>query len=246
MFEGTYRIADIVVRIVSIHQEVHTICKGYESSDDVELTVEVLQSDIDFERNKSLEEDRLEGRTSYNYSDSYLETLAVYRKIAVYISFHNSCLFHGALIELNGEGYLFTALSGTGKTTHVRNWLKMYPSARIINGDKPILRLRDNTIIGYGTPWCGKEGYQVNSSVPLKAVILLERGKSNSICRINAGEAISFLLDQCYRSNDSMGVKRALDMCAKITESVELYRLACNMDVDSARIAYLGINSNDF
>lgn len=246
MFDGTYKIADVLVRINSLYSEVHKICECYETSGEVELIVSISQSDIEFERNKSFEEDRLEGKTIVNYSDPYLETLSVYRKFADYLSCHNACVFHGALVELNGEGYLFTAKSGTGKTTHVRNWLKMYPDAIIVNGDKPVLRLDDEGVIyGYGTPWSGKEGYHSNRKVPLKAIVILERDVNNSIKPIPLNEALSVLLNQCYRPLDPMGVKRALDMCVNISKGVRLYRLKCNMDVESAKVAYEGINKDN-
>lgn len=246
MLDGTYKIADVLVGISSLHSEVHKMCEGYEASGEVELTVSISQSDIEFERNKSFEEDNLEGKPLVNYSDPYLETLSVYRKFADYLSCHNACVFHGALVELNGEGYLFTAKSGTGKTTHVRNWLKMYPDAIIVNGDKPGLRLDDEGVIyGYGTPWSGKEGYHSNRKVQLKAIVILERDVNNSIEPIPLNEALSVLLNQCYRPLDPMGVKRALDMCVNISKCVRLYRLKCNMDVEAAKVAYEGINKDN-
>ena len=77
------------------------------------------QEDIDFEREKSASEDEVEGIPTRHFSDSYLEELAVYRKIAEKMIDYDTILFHGSVIAVDGIGYLFTAKSGTGKSTHI-------------------------------------------------------------------------------------------------------------------------------
>ena len=94
---------------------------------------------------------------------------------------------HSAVMEMDGEGYAVTAPSGYGKTTHARLWLKAFPGkARIINGDNPIVRKEGEGFMAYGTPFCGKEGYQVNIGVPLKGFCYLKHGEANSIRRLDS------------------------------------------------------------
>ncbi|MDO4515222.1 MAG: hypothetical protein Q4B72_14470, partial [Lachnospiraceae bacterium] len=183
----------------------------------------------------------LEGIPIVDYSEGYLETIAVYRKIADYVSHKHAAVFHGALIELHGEGYLFTAKSGTGKTTHIRNWMKQYPEVQIVNGDKPILKVDGQKIRAYGTPWCGKEGYQSNQSVPLKAVIILERSVENHIQKMEPRQVLAELLGQTYRPADGLGMYRAMELVGDLCERVALYRLGCNMEQESAVVAYEGM-----
>lgn len=68
--------------------------------------IATTQSDIDFEREKSAREDTKEGIPIRQFSDAYLETLAVYRKIADYLLSSDTLLFHGSVIAVDGEGYL--------------------------------------------------------------------------------------------------------------------------------------------
>ena len=68
---------------------------------------------------------------------------------------------HAAVVvkETDGEhlGYLFLGHSGTGKSTHARQWLQAFPDAWLLNDDNPILRIMDNGEVHvYGSPWSGK------------------------------------------------------------------------------------------
>lgn len=115
--------------------------------------IATTQYDIDFEREKSAREDTKEGIPIRQFSDAYLETLAVYRKIADYLLSCDTLLFHGSVIAVDGEGYLFTAKSGTGKSTHTRLWREYFGErAVIVNDDKPLLHITDSGVTAYGTP----------------------------------------------------------------------------------------------
>ena len=75
---------------------------------------------------------------------------------------HNGCFFHSSALELDGEGYLFTALSGTGKSTHARNWRKVFGDrVTMINDDKPLIRRIGDEYYVCGTPWMGKSNIHV-------------------------------------------------------------------------------------
>ena len=107
--------------------------------------------------------------------DDYLETLAVCRKIAERMPEHNTFLFYGSCIAVDGAGYVFTAKSGTGKSTHTRLWRELLDNrATMVNDDKPLIRIADDDAIIYGTPWDGKHPLSHNIAVPLKAICILE------------------------------------------------------------------------
>ena len=48
-------------------------------------------------------------------------------------------MLHSSCVEKDGFAYLFSARSGTGKSTHSHLWLKNLEGTRIINDDKPAL-----------------------------------------------------------------------------------------------------------
>lgn len=177
----TIRLAGQYFTICPVYDYIREYCKDYIVADvtgqsgiddgDTEYTssgvgdittesvtrITITQSDIDFEREKSAREDIKEGIPIRHFSDAYLETLAVYRKIADYLLSCNTLLFHGSVITVDGEGYLFTAQSGTGKSTHTRLWREYFGErAVMVNDDKPLLHITDSGMTAYGTPWDGK------------------------------------------------------------------------------------------
>jgi len=236
------KIADFVFAIETKYEDTKKMCLDYLCDEDSCFFISINDEDLKYEREKSIQEAIYEGRVPEEFSDAYLETIAVYRKIAEYICDKNATVFHGSLISLNNEGYLFTGKSGIGKTTHTQNWLKMYPEAKIINGDKPILKIIDNEVYGYGTPWSGKECLNSNNKVKIKAIIIITRDITNHIEKVKLSEYLSVMLSQIYRANKNDGVKNALMMVASICEKTTLYKVGCNMDIESAKVAYEGIN----
>ena len=125
--EFTVKLAEVNIRINSIYHEVFDLCKDYLSDENPDFFVTVSESDISFEREKAKREAEVEMRVYSDFSDSYLETLAVYRKIAVGLLDYDAFLMHGAVVGLGERAYLFTAPSGVGKTTHTRFWLETFP-----------------------------------------------------------------------------------------------------------------------
>lgn len=230
-----YRIAEKTIDITSLHDEVHRLCASYcVPACEPDLRICIEQADIDFERERS----RQQG-TYLSSSDAYLETLAVYRKIAEWMPLHNIMLFHGSAIAVDGACYLFAAKSGTGKSTHARLWREMLGDrAMMVNDDKPLLRFTNDGVEVCGTPWNGKHRLDTNTIVPLRAVCLLGRSKSNSICRIDAQDGYVDLLKQTYRPVDVAALTNTLDCLHALATTVPLYRLACNMEPDAAQVSY--------
>ena len=177
------------------------------------------------------------------YSDDYIEALEIYRIICKKMLKFDAMLMHCAAISVDNEAYLFTAVSGTGKTTHISLWKKKFKERCIVvNGDKPILRLINGTFYACGTPWRGKENYGENIMVPIKAICILERGEENSIKKIAPYDAISTVITQTLRTNDMNEMDKMLSLTDKLLEKVPFYRLKCNMNDDAADVSYSGMN----
>ncbi len=238
--EYTYRFADLNIRVCSCYDYVHRLCTAYRIDDGEEIfTVRTGQDDIDFEREKSAREDALEGRPVRKYSDEYLEALAVYRKIAERLPYHDTFLFHGSCVAVDGAGYLFTAKSGTGKSTHTRLWREMLGDrAVMVNDDKPLIRVTEDSAYIYGTPWDGKHRLSSNICVPLKAVCVLARAAENQISRITAREAYPMLLQQSYRPMDTGALTQTLSLIDRLSQRADLWQLGCNISPEAAQTAY--------
>ena len=171
-----------------------------------------------------------------DFSPQYLESSAVYRKIAEEISAFDAAVFHGAVIAVGSAAYAVTARSGVGKTTHLSLWLKEFSDVHILNGDKPILRCIDGVIYAAGTPWRGKEGYGVNEMLPLRGIAFLERASENSAERIKPDSAVLPLISQIYVPR-SKGAGAVLSLVNKVVTAVPTFRLKVNMDPEAARVA---------
>ena len=173
MITRKYKIADKVVEVNSIYDEVHEYCSDYQTDEPADYSVTTTQADIDFERQKSAREHEIECIPIRHFSDSYLEELAVYRKIAEKMPEYDTFLFHGSVVAVDGVGYLFTAKSGTGKSTHTRLWRELLGSrAVMVNDDKPLICVSNDEITVFGTPYNGKHRLGSNIAVPLKAICI--------------------------------------------------------------------------
>lgn len=242
MTQFTIRIADQLVEVSANFETTRQYCKEFLANSPADFFVEILEKDIVFERKKSEQEDILEGIPVRKFSDEYLETLAVYRKICTELLNRDTLLFHGSVIAVDGQGYLFTAKSGTGKSTHTSLWCREFGErAEIINDDKPLLKIKENEILACGTPWNGKHRLGCNKIVPLKAICILERDAQNHIETISTQEALPMLMQQSFRIGTPAGMMRLLDMVEQIMEKTKIYRLGCNMDPEAAHVAYDGM-----
>ena len=227
----TIKIAEHVFRIDNKYRFVWIMCEKFFTDEAPEALISVTEEEMERERGA-------------HFAPYFLEYLAVHRKIAEYLINCETLLFHGGCVCADGEAYLFTAPSGTGKTTitkHWRNWLGDSKSFRVCD-DKPFLRITDSCVVIYGSPWDGKHFFSANVSAPLKAVCLLEQGETNHIEAITQGEALPELFRQAYRPSDPAGMEKALSMVVKLSGSVKLYRLRCTAEPEAARVAYYAMH----
>ena len=232
------QIAGINVAIKNKYDYVKSLCKDYIVDDNVapDIFVDVSEEMIDEEME----------RASIEVSRGYAEGICVYRAICIRLPIDfQAYLFHSAVIEYKGDGYAFSAKSGTGKSTHIALWRKYFGSdVHIVNGDKPILRFIDGELYAFGTPWCGKEGWQANSKVKLKALCFLERAEENSIKQISASDAIVRIFHQILMPEDLQTVDSLIPLLDRTLRTVPCYLLSCNISEDAARIAYEKMSSN--
>lgn len=223
-------LAGVIIDIKEPGEYTVNMCKDYiyNGKNEPDITIENDPSALEKER-----------KIYPDAAEDYLQNICIYRTICKKIVDFDAMLIHSAAIAVDGEGYLFTALSGTGKTTHVNLWLKKFGDrAVIINGDKPIVRNINGTFHVFGTPWCGKEGINTNTNVPIKAICILERGEKNSIIKVEHKDAVTELLRQTSRPNSVSGLTALLDILDKVITEIPVYRLSCNMEPEAADISY--------
>ncbi len=233
------RLADLTVDVESLHQGVRRLCEDYvadANNASADLAICVTQDAIDAERAISTDE--------HPWSDAYLETLAVLRALSEQLPARRRMLMHGAVIQYAGRAYLFTAPSGTGKSTHIMLWRQyLGPNVRVVNGDKPIVRIPDaaeRPAVVYGTPWAGKEGWQENVSAPLAGVVFLSRSEpgASSIRCISASACLDRIMRQVYMPKSAEAAGATLELIDALLTRTPLYELACDMFEDAVRVSF--------
>lgn len=214
-------------------------CDGYLADFDFpDVYVSLTDSDLLFERERATEQALRDG-TSDEFTDAYLETLALYRQIADKMIDFGILLFHGSAVSMDGACYLFTAKSGTGKSTHTRLWREAFGErAVMINDDKPLIEISDSGVTVHGTPWCGKHRLGSNISAPLHAICILTRAEENVIFLADGMAEFPKILSQTYRNTDPEFVKKTLLLVDKLIRQTPIYRLGCNMEKDAPHVSY--------
>lgn len=242
--EFTVCLAGINVAITSLFDEVYDFCRDYLTDAPADMSVSVTAEDIFHEKIVNIREAQIEGVPVVDYPDSHLETVAVYRKIVTQMLDFNTFLMHGAVVAVGDKAWLFTAPSGTGKTTHINLWLNNIPGSYVVNGDKPLIRVGDECTV-YGTPWAGKEGMNRNVGVKLCGIVILNRGAENHIEKVPMTQILPVLIQQSYRPNNKVELEKTLSLLSRLGKKIPMYQLYCNMNPDAAFTSYNVLNGAD-
>ncbi len=239
MVEFTAKIAGYAIAIKALYPETKEVFRDYLTEEQPSVTIESSKELIVAERQLLKKADVEEKLPVDDFTDAEIESNFLYREVAEQLSMQEIVLIHGSAVAVDGEGYVFVAPSGTGKSTHVRLWRKMFGSrAVMINDDKPLLKCDEESVIVCGSPWDGKHHLSTNSSVPLKAICFLERGKENHIESIAATEGFMPMLKAIYHSKEAEREACILQSLQRIRQKTSFYRLWCNMEPNAATVAY--------
>lgn len=151
----------------------------------------------------------------------------------------DTLLVHSSVIRHAGKGYLMTAPSGTGKSTHTYLWYKNIPDCDLMNDDNPIIRIINGQAIVYGSPWSGKTPCYRNINAPIGGIIRIQRGPKNIIRRLSAIEAFTMMLPSC---NNMKWDKRVYtSVCSSLTHLISatrLWELECRPDREAAIVCH--------
>ncbi len=147
---------------------------------------------------------------------------------------------HASVVVREGRAWLFLGRSGTGKSTHARQWLSLFHQAYLLNDDNPVLRVDDEGKVWvYGTPWSGKTPCYRNERVPVAAIVQLEQAPQNSVIDLSPAQAYAFMLSSCSGMKIMHEAMDGLhDTISRIVLSVTMKKLKCLPDKQSAQLCY--------
>ena len=235
-----YRIADLNVEINPKYKLAGQRLEPYiiqsDKSDKVDITVSVTDGEITQRCMLGSNIDRQEAE----------DVLILTKFCNAVLDGFDGFFFHSSCLELDGEGYAFSAVSGTGKSTHTALWQKHFGDrVTMINDDKPIIRRCDGRFYVYGTPWMGKAGIGTNTKAPLKAVYILERAKKNRAARVLPSQVLRQLFEAAVIDVERSRMERLLELFDGCFSVTPLFLLSCNMEDSAVITAYNAANGKD-
>lgn len=151
----------------------------------------------------------------------------------------NGMMLHSSAVVMDGYAYLFTAPCGTGKSTHTDLWRKTFgeDQVRILNDDKPALRLEDGQWYAYGTPWSGKTAQNINMRVPLGGICILTRGETNEIAPFGGTRAAMAFMEQTARPDTMEERGSLLELIDKLLTKVPVWKMKCTPTEEAAHVS---------
>ena len=237
MLNFKLNVSNTILGVSCFNESTKRYCSNFLSLREPEYVIALTKQDLIDESNTN--ED---GKVYVNE-----EISALYRKIADFLIEKDIVVFHGSSFSVDNNGFMITAKSGIGKSTHAK-LLQDYLGNEFtyINDDKPLISCMNSPITVYSSPWNGKERRGNNISAPLKAIIFLNRAETNS-CRkiINKQEIYFKLLSQVYIPKDKEKAKKALEVVDIIYKNINFYEINVNMDISAAKMTYEEIIKNE-
>lgn len=145
-------------------------------------------------------------------------------------------IFHCSYIDRKGKAILFTAPSGTGKSTQADLWAK-YRGAEIINGDRAAVRLADGMLLAEGIPFAGSSQYCKNKSLPIEAIVYLGQAPKTTVRKLRGYEAFCKIWEGVSVNTwNKKDLELVSDAVQKTAERIPVFHMPCTPD-ESAVIA---------
>ncbi len=226
------KVADLYVEVPEANGLLER-CRSYAAECDGEPDIIIREEDYKIGRWN------LDDPSAFAYMDS---GWLFYRALLNF----DGMMLHSSALVLDGKAYLFSGPSGMGKSTHTRLWQGLFPDAKIINDDKPALRKIDGVWYAYGTPWCGKDGININTKAPLAGICFLRKGEKNEIRRLSKLEAIAAILTQTQRrfnNPDMLGL--LMDKLDSLVDSIPIFELINRPEPEAAMMSYNALTGAD-
>ena len=217
------RLAELNIGIENKYEYIYNMCVDYITDNTPDFSISVSDNEIMAESNGTIQH------------KGYLESLAIYRKIAEKTLDYRSFLLHGVVADVDGCGIALLAKSGIGKSTHAKLLTELLKDRIcIINGDKPLIRIIEGKIFAFGSPWAGKENIHTNTKTELKKICFIERAKENQCLHMEKKEVFERLINQVYIPKDKRLLCLTLEYINELIEKCDFYLIRCNTDISAA------------
>lgn len=231
------QLAGINISVACLFQETYTYLSEFKTKNKGKYEVGI--SELRFIQERTILEQKIPWKKFYDYE---IEINALYHELSLLLLREDVIVIHGVLLRMKNVGILFTAPSGIGKSTQAALWVEHFPNdVVIINGDKPLLKITEEGVVAFGSPWKGKEKIGNKECVPLKKICYVRRAKENSIKLVEwNGDSLSWLLTQSQLYESQNSTIERVRLFKKAIPFVSLYELKCNISDMAVITAYDG------
>lgn len=143
-------------------------------------------------------------------------------------------MLHSSAISYKGDGILFSAPSGTGKSTQSGLWKTEFEGeVTIINDDTPFIRNFNGKSYVYGCPWSGKTDINEQMKVPVKAVVSVKQGKENLVKELTPMEGFFRIFNETKKPVESNMLDKAMDNVITFLSNTKVYELTCKPEKEA-------------
>lgn len=164
------------------------------------------------------------------YDTMFVSLLCLERKVQNF----NQYILHSSYMTINNQAILFTAPSGTGKSTQADLWMK-YRGSEVMNGDRSLL-VKEDKYYAYGWPICGSSEICNNKKYPITCIVVLSQAKENKIEELSYKDSFKKILSELtINYHNPLFVNSAMDFIDDLVKNVKIYHLACDISEDAVK-----------
>ncbi len=224
-------IAEVIVEFEPRYKMLKTRAEKYKVAEETKRDFKIIVYDEHIQK---------EMRDNPGFSEELAEYMLVGNTFYRGLLNYQGCLLHASAVVVEDEAYFFSANCGTGKSTHTSLWLNYLADKKpyILNDDKPAIRILEDGIYAYGTPFSGKHDISRNTKVKLKAICFIEQSKDNWIRKLDSKDAIKLFFEQTFRNLEKDEMLKFFDILEEILKQIPIYQLGCDMSEEAVQLSY--------
>lgn len=142
-------------------------------------------------------------------------------------------VLHSSSILVKDKMILFSAPSGTGKSTQADLW-KEYRNAKVINGDRNLIYNIEDNYYAQGWVLSGSSEYRRNVCAPIQCIVILEKNANNEIIQLKGMEAFNRVYREIISNQwDSSFVSKEFDFISNLIDNIPVVLLKCTKDEEA-------------
>lgn len=149
---------------------------------------------------------------------------------------HDAVLLHSSAVLFDGKAVLFSGPSRAGKSTQAQLWAD-HLGAKIINGDRTVIRKQPDGFTGGGSMWSGTSGIYCPDYAPIAGIFLVEHGPEEKVERLGFRAFKPLFTQTIVNSWDPAFMDRAAQLLSELMDRVPVYRLSCRPCKEAVELA---------